>query len=152
MSPELDPKLFPHRDLTQRIIGTFYEVCNELGAGFLESVYQAAFAIALEQSGLRVHTRCALPVYFRGLQIGEFVADIVVEDSVILELKAVEDFHPIHEAQLLNYLRASDIEVGLLLNFGPKPKVRRMAYSNARKRSRPEIPAETEHLPHEERG
>ncbi len=107
---------------------------NELGPGFLESVYHQSFAIALEQSGLRVHSDLEVPVFFRGYKVGDFEADIIVEDTVLLELKAVREFDPAHEAQILNYLRATKFEVGLLMNFGPKPKFRRFAYANERKR------------------
>ena len=131
-----DPKQFPHRDVTEQVIGAFYEVYNELGFGFLESVYQRAMLIALDARGLRADPQVQLPVYFRGHQIGEFAADILVNQAVILELKAADEFCPAHEAQILNYLKASTIEVGLLLNFGPKPRLKRMGFSNDRKRSR----------------
>ena len=137
--PAYDPEKFRHRDLTERIIGAFYEVYNELGFGFLESVYHRAMLHALTQAGLLAETEVGLPVYFRGCLVGDFSADIFVERAVILELKAVEELHPAHEAQLLNYLKASPIELGLLLNFGPKPRVRRLIFSNDRKRSRPPV-------------
>jgi GxxExxY protein len=137
--PAYDPAKFKHRDMTERIIGAFYDVYNELGFGFLESVYHRAMLHALVQSGLRVETEVNLPVYFRGYLVGDFAADIFVERTVILELKAVEELHPAHEAQLLNYLKASPIELGLLFNFGPKPRFRRLVFSNDRKRSRPLI-------------
>jgi GxxExxY protein len=137
--PDFDPVAFPHRDLTERVIGAFYDVYNELGFGFVEIVYHRSMVIALEASGLAVESRAKLPVYFRGEPVGEFEADILVERAVILELKAADDFCPAHEAQLLNYLKASTVEVGLLLNFGPKPRLRRLAFSNARKRSRPPV-------------
>jgi GxxExxY protein len=134
-----DPLTFPHRDLTERIIGAFYDVYNELGFGFLESVYHQALLIALRQNGLEVESEVLLPVHFRGNVVGEFHADVFVERKVVLELKAVEESCSAHEAQLLNYLKASTIEVGLLLNFGPKPRVKRLAFSNERKRIRPQI-------------
>lgn len=134
-----DPEQFKHRDLTERVIGAFYDVYNELGFGFLESVYHRAMARALTGSGLRAESEVNLPVFFRGAMVGDFAADILVERAVILELKAVDDLHPAHEAQLLNYLKASEIELGLLLNFGPKPRVRRLVFSNDRKRSRPPV-------------
>lgn len=134
-----DPEKFKHRELSEQIIGVFYDVYNELGFGFLESVYHRAMIHALGQAGLRAESEVCLPVFFRGSQVGSFAADILVDRVVFLELKAVEDLHPAHEAQLLNYLKASEIELGLLLNFGPKPRVRRLAFSNDRKHSRPRI-------------
>jgi GxxExxY protein len=122
-----DPLL--HRRLTQHVIGLFFEVYNELGPGFLESVYVGALAVALEQNGLRHRREAALEVVFRGVPVGFFRADLVVEDKVVIEVKAVRAMEPVHESQLLNYLRASRYEVGLLLNFGPQPKFRRLACS-----------------------
>ena len=111
----------------------FYDVYNELGHGFLESVYQKAMVIALRQAGLRADPEHPVPVWFRGQPVGEFSADVLVERSVILELKAIRTLEIAHEAQLLHYLRATDIEVGLLLNFGPNPQIKRMAFDNERK-------------------
>jgi GxxExxY protein len=128
-----------HGDITDKVIRCFYDVYNELGFGFLESVYHRAMVIALDQAGLKVESRAKVPVYFRGQQVGDFEADILVEGYVILELKAVEALVAAHDAQLLNYLKATDAEVGLLLNFGPKPKFARFVFDNARKRSRPPI-------------
>jgi GxxExxY protein len=110
-----------HRRITGHIIGLFFEVYNELGAGFLESVYVGALAIALEQSGLQHRREAALEVVFRGVPVGLFRADLVVEGKVVVEVKAGRTIDPAHESQLLNYLRASGLEVGLLLNFGPHP-------------------------------
>jgi GxxExxY protein len=138
-SPRYDPVKFVHRELTDRIIGAFYDVYNELGFGFLESVYRRAMFHALNQAGLLAETEVKLPVSFRGHLVGDFSADIFVERAVILELKAAEELHPAHEAQLLNYLKASPIELGLLLNFGPKPRIRRLIFTNDRKRSRPPV-------------
>jgi GxxExxY protein len=128
-----DPESYKHQELTQAIILVFYEVYNELGHGFLESVYEEAMAIALAQKGLAVSRRNPLPVWFRGQQVGDFRADLVVNDAVIVELKAARNLESAHEAQLLNYLRASNLEVGLLLNFGPAPKIKRMVFGNERK-------------------
>lgn len=122
-----------HEDLTEKIIGVFYEVYNELGHGFLESVYENAMCIALRSKGLHVESQFSIPVWFRGFQIGSFAADIVVEGIVVVELKAVRSIDPSHEAQLLNYLRATEIEVGLLLNFGVKPEIKRRIFDNPRK-------------------
>ncbi|MEK6303007.1 MAG: GxxExxY protein [Acidobacteriota bacterium] len=131
---------FKHGELTQKIIGVFYEVYNELGHGFLESVYEEAMLIALTETGLRTGQQVQTLVWFRGRKVGDFKADIFVEGSVILELKAARALEPVHEAQLLNYLRATDIEVGLLLNFGVKPQFKRLAFDNDRKR--PQINAD----------
>jgi GxxExxY protein len=128
-----DPVEYKHQELTQAIIRAFYEVYNELGHGFLESVYEEAMAIALTQSGMQVNRQHPLPVWLRGRQVGDFRADLVVADAVIVELKAARALEPAHEAQLLNYLRASPIEVGLLLNFGQAPKVKRMVFGNEKK-------------------
>ena len=122
-----------HRALTQKIIGVFYEVYNELGHGFLESVYEKAFEIALTSSGLPVLTQIEVPVWFRGKKVGDFSADMLVDKSVLLELKAGRALDRAHEAQLLNYLRATQIEIGMLFNFGLKPEFKRMAFDNSRK-------------------
>lgn len=123
-----------HKELTEKIIGVFYEVYNELGHGFLESVYQKSLILALTQAGLIVHSPVDIPVWFRGHQVGNFEGDVVVERCVLLELKAVRALDSSHQAQLLNYLRATRIEVGLLLNFGARPEFKRLAYDNSRKR------------------
>ncbi|HSO76121.1 MAG TPA: GxxExxY protein [Blastocatellia bacterium] len=131
--PIIEKRGFKHRELTEKIIGVFYEVYNELGHGFLESVYEGAMLIALIESGLKTANQVPTPVWFRGRMVGDFKADILVERAVILELKAARALESAHEAQLLNYLRATDIEVGLLLNFGVKPQFKRLAYDNDRK-------------------
>jgi GxxExxY protein len=105
-------------------------VYNELGHGFLESVYQEAMLVALRHKGAMVEEQCPLPVWFRGGRIGDFRADLIVGNAVIVELKAGRDLDPIHAAQLLNYLRPSELEVGLLLNFGPDPKIKRLVFAN----------------------
>jgi GxxExxY protein len=107
-----------YESLTQRILEASFEVSNELGAGFLESVYQKALLIALHEKGLQAEDNVPVPVMFHGETVGEFFADILVEGKVILELKAVKALAPEHQAQLINYLKATGIEVGLLLNFG----------------------------------
>ncbi len=121
------------------MIGVFFDVYNELGFGFKEIVYHNALLIALPEAGLRVETQVNLPVYYRGHLVGDFFADVLVERAVILELKAASDLVTANDSQLLNYLKASPVEVGLLLNFGPKPKFKRLAFDNQRKRSRPPI-------------
>jgi len=128
-----DERRYPYEDLTRMIIGSFFEVYNELGHGFLESIYKRAFAIALEDRGLQVEREYGLTAHFRGRIVGEFRADLVVNQLIMLELKAVRCLEPAHEAQVLNYLRAGILEIGLLINFGAKPQVRRLAFSNVRK-------------------
>jgi GxxExxY protein len=123
-----------HFELTQKIIAVFYEVYNELGHGFLESVYHKSLLLALKESGLTVHSSVNIPVWFRGHQVGRFAGDILVEDCVLLELKAARTLDSSHKAQLLNYLRATDIEIGLLLNFGVRPEIKRLIYDNPRKK------------------
>ena len=115
-----DTRGLKHKELTETIIGVFYEVYNELGHGFLESVYEKAFEYALTSKGLEVLRQIDVPVWFRGQKVGAFVADVLVNKSVLLELKATRTLDSAHEAQLLNYLRATEIEVGLLFNFGIK--------------------------------
>jgi len=130
------PKEFKYFDLTKNIIGIFYAVYNELGYGFLESVYEEAMTIGLRDAGLKVERQVPLPVWFRNQKIGDFRADILVEEAVLLELKCARVFEPVHEAQLLNYLKATTIEIGLLFNFGPFPQFRRLAFANERKKIR----------------
>ena len=125
-----------HRDLTEKIIGLFYDVYNELGHGFLEIVYEQSLAIALGEAGIRVDRQVPVAVWFRRHQVGDFRADLLVEGKVLLELKAARTIDQAHEKQLLNYLRATDIEVGLLLNFGVKAQFRRLVYENERKKIR----------------
>jgi len=127
---------FKYFQLTQQIIGVYFDVYNELGMGFLESVYQKSLALALKSAGLEVFSRIDIPVWFRGQQVGQFEGDLLVEKCVLLELKAARALNSTHQAQLLNYLRATEIEVGLLLNFGPRPEFKRVAYDNSRKRIR----------------
>lgn len=125
-----------HENLTDKIIGIFFDVYNELGYGFLESVYEQAMLVALRAAGLKAARQFAVPVWFRGFQIGDFCADILVEGTVFLELKAARNLDKAHEAQLLNYLKATDIELGLLLNFGQRPEFRRLLFDNPRKKIR----------------
>jgi len=125
-----------HAELTEKIIGVFYDVYNELGHGFLETVYEESLVIALREGGLAVNHQVALPVWFRRQKVGEFRADVVAEDSVLLELKAARNLEPTHEAQLLHYLKSTNIEVGLLLNFGVTPQFRRLLFDNERKKIR----------------
>jgi GxxExxY protein len=129
-------KDFKHGELTERIIGVFYDVYSELGHGFLESVYEKAMLIALREAGIEVQYKHPIEVSFRGQSVGIFEADLLVEGVVLLELKSARVIDPAYEAQLLNYLRATKVEVGLVLNFGPKPEFRRLAYDNSRKQLR----------------
>jgi GxxExxY protein len=115
-----------HSELTGLILKSFFEVFDVLGYGFLESVYHQAFLIQLREAGLKVDSQVGIDVWFKHQIIGRFYADLVVEQLVIVELKAVSDFVPAHRAQLLNYLRASSFEVGLLLNFGKRPEYKRL--------------------------
>jgi len=123
-----------HAVLTGEIIGAFYHVYNTLGYGFLESVYQNALLVTLRKHSRQAEVQLPVDVYFEGVVVGHYYADLIVDRLVIIELKSVESLCEAHEAQLLNYLRATDIEVGLLLNFGPKPQIKRKVYSNKRKR------------------
>jgi GxxExxY protein len=125
-----------HRALTEEIIEVFYAVYNELGFGFLESVYENAMVLALRQLGLEVQQQAPVPVYFRGRQVGEFRCDLLVESKVMLELKAAKAIATEHVAQTLNYLKATPIEVALILNFGEKPVFKRLVFDNQRKKPR----------------
>jgi GxxExxY protein len=123
-----------HKDITDKILHAFFKVVYpQLGYGFLEKVYENAMVIALTSLGLTVTQQARIEVRFQGQIVGEYFADLLVNDLVIVELKAASRLANEHEAQLLNYLRATPYEVGLLLNFGPKPDFRRKAYDNARK-------------------
>lgn len=129
-----NPVDLKHKDVTEKILHAFYKIVYpQLGHGFLEKVYENAMAIALTSMGLTVKPQAEILVYFQGQVVGEYFADLVVNDVVIVELKAVSRLLPEHEAQLLNYLRATPYEVGLLLNFGPKPDFKRKVYEPPRK-------------------
>lgn len=130
---DTDKHRFKHKETTDKIIRVFYEVYNELGHGFLESVYERSLEIALHSLGLKVCRQIQVPVWFRGKPVGDFTADMLIEDCVLLELKAARALDASHQAQLLNYLRATEIEVGLLLNFGLKPEFKRLIFDNPRK-------------------
>ena len=113
-------KTMQYKELTENIIGCAYQVYNRMGFGFLESVYEKCLLIELRKEGLKVESQKAVTVYYENEVVGEFIADIVVEDSVILELKSVRQIIKAHETQLVNYLVATGIHVGLLLNFGER--------------------------------
>jgi GxxExxY protein len=119
---------------TDKIIKAFYKVYNTLGYGFLEKVYENAMIIELKKNGFNVESQKNIKVYYDQEEVGDYFADILVEGTVIIELKADDSLCKSHEAQLINYLKATDIEVGLLLNFGDKPEFRRKVFSNNRKR------------------
>ena len=118
-----------HQDLTATIIQCAYKVFNTLGFGFLEAVYQNALLIELLKAGLRAEKEKKLQVYYDTQLVGEYMADIVVENKVILELKSVKELHPAHEAQLINYLKATGLEVGLIINFGERVEIKRKVYT-----------------------
>ena len=122
-----------HKDLTDKIIGAFYDVYNVLGYGFLEKVYQNSLYLELRSRGFYVEAQKQIKVFYKGKEVGEYYADLVVNELVILELKAADEILDEFEAQLLNYLRASDIEVGLLLNFGKRPRIKRKIFENQNK-------------------
>ena len=113
-------------NITREVIGAFFDVYNELGHGFAEGVYQRALPIALASRGVGVEREVPLRVLFRGEPVGDYRADLVVEQRVIVEVKAVEKLVAAHDAQLLNYLRATGLQLGLLLNFGPRATFRRL--------------------------
>lgn len=139
---EVSPVNLKHGELTEQIIGVFYDVYNELGYGFLESTYSEAMLIALQDAGLSASREVSVPVWFRGRKAGQYFADLLVNECVLLELKTARTIESAHEAQLLHYVRATDIEVGLLLNFGVRPQFRRLLFDNARKKIR-ENPCES---------
>ena len=122
-----------HEELTNAIIKTFYEVYNELGYGFLEKIYQNSMYLELKNKGYKVEAQKEISVYYKGIEVGEYYADLVVEDIIILELKSAECIVKDFENQILNYLRGTDCEVGLLLNFGKKPEFKRKIFENHRK-------------------
>ena len=124
----MDAGVLVHGELSERVIGAFFETYNELGYGFLESVYEGAFAVQLEQAGLRVRRQAPIHVHFRGHVVGEFRADLLVEELLLVEIKSAVRLHPIHEAQLINYLKATRVRLGLLVNFGPRPQFKRRVF------------------------
>jgi GxxExxY protein len=125
---------FKHKAITEKILHAFFKIVYpQLGYGFLEKVYENAMLIALTSLGLNVQHQVKIVVYFQGQVVGEYFADLLVKGLVIVELKAGSRLLDEHESQLLNYLRATPYEVGLLLNFGPKPDFRRKAFDNSRK-------------------
>ena len=133
-SPHHVNPAFLHSNLTERVIAAFYAEYDELGFGFLESNYKAGLEYLLISEGLEVEREVPIDVRFRAWSIGRYRMDMVVEDRVVVEVKSTELLAPTSERQLLNYLRATSYEVGLLLHFGPKPAFRRLVLTNDRKR------------------
>jgi GxxExxY protein len=131
-----DQRGLKHAELTERLIGIFFSLYNEIGHGFLESVYEQAFSVALAENRIFFERQIAIPVWFPAQKIGEFRADLLVERKVLIELKTRRDMDSAWEKQLLNYLRATDVEVGLLFNFGPTAQFKRYAFENERKNPR----------------
>lgn len=118
-----------HKDISDLIIKAFYNVYNTLGYGFLEKVYENAMLVELQKLGLNARRQVPIKVFYEEELVGEYFADIVVEENIILELKAAENLREEHECQLINYLKATEIEVGLLLNFGKKAQFKRKIHS-----------------------
>lgn len=121
------------KEVTDKVINVFYEVYNSLGYGFLEKVYQNSMFLELKNRGFEVEAQKQIKVYYKGFKVGEYYADLIVNRCVIIELKASDVLVYENELQLLNYLRATEVEVGLLLNFGKKPEFKRMIFTNDRK-------------------
>jgi len=121
---------YKHSDITGQILKAFFKVYNTLGYGFLEKVYENAMMIELTRMGLKCSNQLPVKVYYEDYLVGDFVADILVEELVIVELKTIETLARIHEAVLVNYLKGTELEVGLLLNFGPKPEYKRRVLTN----------------------
>ena len=113
-----------HQELTAQIIKCAYAVHWNLGFGFLENVYHNALMIELAKAGLRAEKEKGIQIHYNGQVIGDYIADMVVEDKIILELKSIKEIDPVHEAQLVNYLKATGIEVGLLINFGEQLRIK----------------------------
>ena len=124
---------FLHKKLSDSILKIYYEVYNNLGYGFLEKVYQNAMYLELKSQGYNVEPQKQIKVYYKEMVVGEYYADLLIDNTIILELKACECLMDAHKAQLINYLRATDIEVGMLLNFGETPEFKRFIYTNDRK-------------------
>lgn len=119
-----------YKETTDLIIKAFYNVYNDLGFGFLEKVYERAMLIELKLLGLNCEPQKKIDVYYKNQNVGDYFADIIVDDKIILELKSAENIIKEHEAQLLNYLKATSIEIGFVLNFGKEPSFKRMIFEN----------------------
>lgn len=131
---DVQDKNLRFKELTEKIIGCSFEVINELGSGFVESVYEKALIIALSDAGIAVESQKAVQVTFRSQNVGDFYADLLVEGKVIVELKAIKALLPEHHAQIINYLNATGLEVGLLINFG-HPKLEFKRFTRSRKKN-----------------
>ena len=129
-----EPIILVESRLSGIIIGEFFKVYNHLGRGFLKSVYEAALALSLTEAGLFVQRQFPVPVFYHGIEIGFFRADLLVNERIIVEIKRARRIHSRHRAQLINVLKATPVELGLLLNFGPKPLFKRVLFTNDRKR------------------
>ena len=123
-------KNYKHSEITGLILKAFFKVYNTLGYGFLEKVYENAMLIELRKLGLKCSNQLPVEVFYDDQIVGDYIADILVEELVIVELKAIETLAPIHETILVNYLKGTELEVGLLLNFGPKPQYKRRVLTN----------------------
>jgi GxxExxY protein len=123
-----------HGEITEGIINAYYDVYNAMGYGFLEKVYQNSMYLELKQRGFEVEAQRQIKVFYKGVNVGEYYADLLVNSAVIVELKAIEWLIPENGLQLMNYLRATEIELGLLLNFGKKPEFERIIFTNDRKK------------------
>ncbi len=127
--------MLKHKELTDQIIQSFYKVYNELGTGFLETVYENSLVLVLRERGLKVDQQKELKVKFRDVIVGDYRTDLIIDDKIIIEIKAVSKLIKAHEAQLIHYLKATGIEVGMLLNFGDSPEFKRMIFSKNKKGS-----------------
>jgi len=119
-----------YQELTKQIIGAFFKVNNHLGYGFLEKVYEYSMVLELRSLGLKVEKQKSIKVYYKGKEVGDYYADLIVNNSIIVEIKTADKLCVEHEYQLVNYLRATNIEIGLLMNFGKKAEFKRKIYSN----------------------
>jgi len=128
-----DSQDMKYKELSEEIIRIFYKVYNKLGYGFLEKVYENAMMIDFRKSGITAASQSPIKVTYEDETVGEYFADILVGDKIIVEIKAAKSLTEDHHAQLLNYLKATDKEVGLLLNFGPNPEIKRKVFDNDRK-------------------
>lgn len=133
MNADFQDNNFKYKELTEKIIAVFYKVYNKLGYGFSEKVYEKSLMIEFGKANIPATTQAPIKVLYESEIVGEYYADILVDNKVILEIKAAKCLVEENEAQLLNYLKATDIEVGLLFNFGPKPEINRKAFDNRRK-------------------
>ena len=127
---QIKMKNYPYQELTKSIIGIYYDVYNELGYGFLEKVYHRAMIIELNKNGYEVEHEKKIEVFYKNEVVGIYIPDLIINKAVILELKCVEYLIEAHENQLINYLKATDCEVGLVLNFGKDPQFRRKIFTN----------------------